>query len=429
MPKHYTPLNRCKICGSTHLTEVLRFEDQYLSPTFVQSNEKNALAEIRVPMTLVLCDRERDPDACGLLQLKEMVHPDLLYRQYFYRSATSGVMRRDLQELVQDVLQRAGLQKGDIVVDIGANDCTMLACFPGDLHRIGVEPAKNIDWSHKNPSIEVVNEYFSSRVLVPILQGRKAKVMTATAMFYDLQDPHAVVADIQALLAPDGLLCIQLSYAALMIENLNFYDICNEHLSYYTLRTLRALMERHDLKVVDASTNGVNGGSLRVFITHCKNDSFPVQTARLHALCEKEDALQLTSAATYRAFDRRIRQLGETLRQFILEECRKGHLVLGLGASTKGNVLLQLFGLDKRLIPYISEKNPDKVGLRTLGTDVELIAEEKARSLKPSHMLVLPWYFKEEIVQREQEYLKNGGGLLFPMPYPHMVTREGETRL
>ena len=246
-------------------------------------------------------------------------------------------------------------------------------------------------------------------------------------MFYDLDDPNSFVADIKKCLDKDGVWCIQLSYLPLMLKNINFYDICNEHLEYYSLQVLNNLMKRNGLKIVDASTNHVNGGSARVFIRH--EDHPQQETQALLDLLSEEDSLDLYNPQTYINFYDKIKDLRDRIKNSMLSELEKGEFVIGLGASTKGNMLLQLFGIDKKMLPYISERNPDKVGLRTLGTDIELISEEHARSLNPSCMLVLPWYFKDEIVKRESEYINSGGKLLFPMPYPHLVTKDGEVKV
>ena len=427
MSEHFKEVSRCRICDSTDLTEVIYIEEQHLSPTFVTTNKGNELSDIKVSQTLVLCDKNKNSDNCGLLQLKETVKPDLLYKQYFYRSAVSDTMRRDLHDVVEDVISRVTLNENDLVIDIGANDCTMLSYFPDNLKRVGVEPAENIDWTDVHDSITVVNDYFSRRSVVRATRDQKAKIFTSCAMFYDLDDPNSFVADVKSTLHDEGVWCIQLSYLPLMLINTNFYDICNEHLEYYSLHVLNNLMNRNGLKIVDASTNHVNGGSARVFIKHI--DSPDGETEALKGLLDQETRMDLYNPQTYIDFYDKIKNLRDKIKNSMLNEINKGKLVLGLGASTKGNMLLQLFGITKQMLPYISERNPDKVGLRTLGTDIELISEEHARSLKPSCMLVLPWYFKEEIVQREQGYLESGGKLLFPMPYPHMVTKDGEQRV
>ncbi len=228
-------------------------------------------------------------------------------------------------------------------------------------------------------------------------------------------------------MAPDGVWCIQLSYLPALIENMSFYDVCHEHLYYFSLTTFNNLMERNGLSIYDASTNDVNGGSVRVFVTHKENAR--EKSENLLRLMKAEDDLNLMESSTYEKFFQQVEELKKTTNDYIRQENEDGGTVAGLGASTKGNVLLQFFGIDKKALPYISERNPEKVGLRTLGTDIELVSEEKARELEPSSMLVLIWFFKDELIKREQPYLEKGGKLLFPMPYCHVVTKDGETRL
>lgn len=429
--KTYETISKCKICGSAELTDIIRFEPQHLSATFVEDNSKVEISKIKVPMTLTLCDPTKNKDGCGLLQMKEEVHHDLLYRQYFYRSSTSMTMRMDLQEVVKDVMGRTPLGSGDIIVDIGANDCTMIGFYPSTYRRVGYEPARNIDWSHVDRSISIINNYFEAKSFIEKFGNEKARAVTCCAMFYDLSDPERFVRDVKQILADDGVWCIQLSYLPLTLQNMNFYDICHEHLAYYSLDTLEQLMKRNNMMVIDASANTVNGGSLRAFVVHQSNVGALTEEGRnrLEALREKERKMDLKNPQTYQRFEREIHDLSMKVRGYIEEKIRKGGKVFGLGASTKGNVLLQLFGIGKNMLPKISERNPEKVGLRTLGTDIELISEEEARRLKPASMLVLPWYFKDEIVKREREYLDAEGTLLFPMPYAHVVTREGEIRL
>ena len=412
----FTEIKKCRICESNKMVEVIKIENQFLSPIFVKEN-KGYLSEIKVPHTLVMCEE------CDLLQLKETVLPDLLYKSYFYRSATSDTMRGELRDVVREVETYVNLESGDCVLDIGANDCTMLSYYSPELRRFAIEPAENIDWSHVDKNIKIVNNYFNDDSVKECELPKKVKVFTSCAMFYDLDDPNSFVRTVKDNLHEEGVFCIQLSYLPAMLKNLNFYDICNEHLEYYSLATLNNLMMRHDLEVFDVSENDVNGGSIRVLITH-KHREIEKSNNFLNLL-EREEKMKLDDANTYRQFYEEVLKIKDKVRKAIFEMLGTGP-VFGLGASTKGNMLLQMFELDKKIIPFISERNPDKVGLRTLGTDIELISEEEAILKKPSMMLVLPWYFKNEIVKREKQYLENGGKLLIPMPYPHVVSRDGE---
>jgi len=417
---YYKEIKECRVCKCNNLIEVIAIDEQFLSPTFVKSNNDNYLSNIKVKQTLVLCDVEKG--GCGLLQMRETVNPDLLYHQYFYRTSTNEMMKNDLKKVVEFAKNNVVLEKDDIVVDIGANDCTMIQWFPEDCRRIGVEPAKNINWDKVN-KVTIVNDYFSKLAIEPHLQGKKAKIFTACAMFYDLDDPNSFVAGVKDCLDENGVFVIQLSYLPGMIKNMNFYDICNEHLEYYSLETLNVLMNRHNLEIYDAIENDVNGGSVLVSISHIGSK---VKSERYEKLLEIEKTFDLFNKETYSDFYSKIISLKNKVGKYINENLDNNKKVIGLGASTKGNMLLQLFGIDKKILPYISERNPSKVGLRTLGTDIELISEEAAREMSPGCMLVLPWYFKEEIVEREKEYINNGGALLFPMPYVHVVEKDGE---
>ena len=424
-------LKKCKICGNRNLKKVLFINEQYISATFVKSNKNNRLTKIKTPLTLVLCDKFKNKKACGLLQLLEITKPDLLYRKYFYRSATNDTMRKDLKEVVSSVTKIARPKKNDTVIDIGANDCTLLNFFNKKLNLVGFEPARNIKHINKGKKIKIFNTYFNSKDYKKKFSGTKAKIITSCAMFYDIANPKKFVNDIDRLLSDDGIWCVQISYLASMITNSNFYDICHEHLSYYSLETFNNLLKDYNLRSFYAETNAVNGGSIRIYV--CRKNSIFLKKKHfrksLQKLEKEEKNLLLTKPKTFMNFQKRIDKIKKKTNEFVKYIHAMNGEIFGLGASTKGNILLQHFGLNKEKIPYISERNPEKVGLRCLGSDIELISEKKARDKKPKAFLVLPWNFKKEIIKREKNYIKNNGILMFPMPYPHYVNKKGEKRL
>lgn len=408
---NYKNITHCRLCGSSELETVVSFEPQYIASTFVKEQPKE---QIKVPLTLLLCG------SCKLVQLKETVNPELLYKNYFYRSNVSDTMNRDLRDVVRDACSRVRLTPDDYVLDIGCNDGLMLTFYPYAVHKVGVDPAENIDHSaiDLDDNTEIITDYFPSSKMTVYKQ---AKIITATACFYDLDDPNRAVQEIKTLLHPEGVAIIQVSYLYDTIKDMNFYDICHEHLEYYSLETLNTLFKRNGLHIVDASTNAVNGGSLRIIVSHHTNPlGMQAQVQRWERQC------QLDSLETYEKFAYTIQDSAKKIREYIIAQ--EG-LVIGLGASTKGNVLLQICDIGKDLLPYISERNPFKVGLRTLGSDIELVSEEQARDMKPDTMFVIPWNFKDEIVAREQEYIQNGGKLLFIMPYPYILDKDGEHKL
>ncbi|MEX0656163.1 MAG: class I SAM-dependent methyltransferase [Nitrosopumilaceae archaeon] len=417
----FTTIEKCRVCYSNTVTEVLKLGEQYVGTIFVESNEDNSMLRVKIPLTLMLCKN------CGLVQLKETVKPDLLFKNYFYRTGVNNTMRRDLHDVIDYALKNVKIESGNYVLDIGANDCTMVSMFPQNLNRIALEPARNIDWGYVDKSITIVNDYFSKEVVLKVTNGKKIKIITATAMFYDFDDPNVVAKDIKSILDENGICIIQVSYLLDTLRDMNFYDVVHEHLEYYSLRSIDYLMENNGLKVIDASTNFTNGGSLRILVTHKENKIS--RSKRYEDILAEEKKWKLEDPQTYIQYGNKIQNVIKKLKDFILNEIKNGGLIIGLGASTKGNMLLQICEIDKKLLPYISERNKGKVGLRTLGTDIEIISEEKARKMGPSCMLVIPWNFKEEILEREKEYIQNGGKMLFLIPYLHIIDKNGERKL
>jgi NDP-4-keto-2,6-dideoxyhexose 3-C-methyltransferase len=413
----YAPVRNCRVCGGARIDNCIDLGQQYLGSAFVPSNDDLPLADLKAPLSVVLC---RD---CGLVQLGETVRRPALFTDYHYRSATNPMMRRALQDFVEDSLTRAAPGAGDAILDTGCNDGTMLMMLPAQFRRIGIEPARNISWDRLPADISIRRGFFSAELARELTGGQPYKLVTSVAMLYSVENVLAFARDVKSILAPDGVWSIQVTYLPNVIERLNFYDICHEHLYYFTLHTLSGVLERCGLKVVDASLNDVNGGSLRVHAVHAER-AWPV-SASVPELLASERQGQWGVAETYRSFMRRVDRLKMQIRRYLEETVAAGQLVIGLGASTKGNVLLQYFGIERALLPYISERGVEKIGLRTLGTDIELISEERARALEPAAMLVLIWFFKDEIIERERPYLAAGGKLLFPMPYPHLVDASG----
>ena len=404
----------------------MSINEQYLSSNFVRNNTNNSLKNIKTKLTLVMCKSK----TCRHVQLKEIIDQDLLYRKYFYRSNTSKMMRNDLKDVVKSVSSIVKPYSGMVVLDIGSNDNTLLNFYPKKTELYGFEPARNIKKIKSKKKIKVINNYFNFNEYSKIV-NKKSKIITSCAMFYDLPNPNKFVSDIKKVIDDNGIWCVQISYLLLMIKNMNFYDICHEHLSYHSIDSMERLLKKNDLKIFKLETNHVNGGSIRLYI--CKNEceiyDKKENYRKIKRLKIEEENFKIKNKKIYRSFDNKINIYKKKVLTLIKNIYHKKQKIIGLGASKKGNILLQHFGLNKKHIPFISERNKEKVGLRCIGTDIELISEKAARDMKPNYMLVLPWYFKKEIVNREKNYLKKGGKLLFPMPYPHLVTSKREIKI
>ncbi|HTP68859.1 MAG TPA: class I SAM-dependent methyltransferase [Dongiaceae bacterium] len=411
----------CRVCSGA-LAPILSLGEQYVS-NFLSPEQHDGL---KAPLELVLCQQ------CNLLQLSETVPGDAMYQNYWYRSGTNQTMRTALADIAETAEQLAQLQAGDTVLDIGCNDGTLLGAYrTAGIYRVGFDPAKNLTVYSRTIADRVVEGLFEAGAFLrdDALMSRRPKVVTAIAMFYDLEQPNQFVADIKRVMDPDGLWIVQMSYLPLMLKQHDFGNVCHEHLEYYSLNSLECLLRRHSMTVVDVQLNDVNGGSFRVFVrnedadqTTFGDSSYRESAARrVRSIRRQEAEMSLSDGATYREFALWAERIKEDVSRFIQDQVRRGKKVAVYGASTKGNVMLQFFGLDHRLITAASERNPDKWGKVTVGTHIPIVSEEEARNLHPDYFLVLPWHFLEEFRDREKEFLLDGGRFIVPLPHFMLV--------
>jgi hypothetical protein len=410
----------CRICGSHALSPAISLGEQYIASNFATSKDFRSV-ERKIPLEVVRCDPELDEKACGFVQLRHSVPPNLMYSVYGYRSGINATMTRHLESIAASLEAKVPLAPGDVVVDVGANDGTLLRGYsaPG-LRLIGFEPS-NVAPHEKDlpPSWTIVRDYFSGAALGRLLSGGKVRIFTSIAMFYDLEDPDAFVADIASSLAADGVWVLELSYLPMMLEQNSFDTICHEHLGYYSLTVLEPLLQRRGLKVLDVTTSEINGGSFRVWVGHAGTDH-SLQTSesalRVHAMHQREFELCLDTPTPFRHFQRDIETIRSNLRKLLLRLKAEGKTIYGYGASTKGNVILQFCELTPRILTAIADRNPAKWGTRTLGTDIPIVSEEEMREAKPDFLLILPWHFLPEFAEREARFLNRGGKFILPLP-------------
>jgi NDP-4-keto-2,6-dideoxyhexose 3-C-methyltransferase len=353
---------------------------------------------------------------------------EAMYQRYCYRSGTNQTMRTALADIAHTAERLLHLRPGDAVLDVGCNDGTLISSYKtSGIYRIGFDPAENLAVFSRKVADLVVDGFFTSEGFYqdPVLKTRRPKIVTSIAMFYDLEDPNKFVSDVKKIMDPDGLWIVQMSYLPLMLKQHDFGNICHEHLEYYSLQSLEYLLKLHDFAVCDVQLNDVNGGSFRVFIRNCGTDEKLFGDAkyrrqaeeRVNALRAQEAKMNLTEAKTYREFAAWVERIKHDVSGFICEQVRRGKKVAVYGASTKGNVMLQYFGLDHVLISAASERNPDKWGKVTVGTRIPIVSEEQARDANPDYFLVLPWHFIDEFRDREKDYLLGGGRFIVPLPH------------
>lgn len=413
-----TARSTCRSCSSPNLEPALDLGNLYVS-NFADVPESSRWP--RVPLELLLCQQ------CGLVQLRHTTPAEWLYTRYWYKSGVSATMRGALADITAKASRFSGLDRGDSVLDIGCNDGTLLRSYNVEgIRRIGFEPAENLVPEAAAGTDRIVNDFFSAR---PV-HGEQFRVITSIAMFYDLENPNAFVADVASLLHQEGVWIIEMHYLPQVLAHNAFDSICHEHLEYYSLAALESLLARHGLVVADAETNEVNGGSLRVYIVHRESPapSVAARRERLEALRAKEQFANLAQIRTYAKFSSRIRRIGERLRAFVESEIARNNQLSVYGASTKGNTLLQVFGLDRSLIRSAAERNPEKWGRFTVGTWIPIISEAEARA-HANDFLVLPWHFLNEIQMRERDFLSRGGKLILPLPTPFTIDSAGRHAL
>lgn len=362
----------------------------------------------------------------GLVRLEKTAPLDTMYGKYWYRSGINNTMKKELKSIVRSITDVVKLKENDLWIDIACNDGTLLSYVPESLIRVGIDP---VDDSFKRESEKhsnlIIQDYFSAEVFKKSkFGGLKAKVITTIAMFYDLDEPKKFINDILEVLDTNGIWVLQLSYTPLMIKQLAFDNICHEHVYYYSLFNIQKMFKDCGIDIVDVQLNDTNGGSFRIYCMKDISDKTKFSTQpyrdvcnfRINSLLEYEKTLNLDNEKTWVEFFDNITNLKDKTVSFIKEEKSKGKKIWGYGASTKGNTLLQYFGLDHTLIDGIAERSIYKFGLKTVSTNIPIYSEDEMRKESPDYLIVLPWHFINEFIERESEFLKNGGKFIVPCP-------------
>ncbi len=412
----------CRVCGSEHLSPVVDLGMQYLQGSFVSPGQ--AMPPLRkLPTQLVRCDVTKDENGCGLLQLAHTFPTEILYSNYWYRSGTNATMRNHLRSIVESCLD---LIKTDspVVVDIGCNDGTLLSNYPNSAVRFGVDPS-DIARGIGN-GVTVINTPFPSERALSVIPAGGVDIVTSIAMFYDLETPCEFAKAIANVLKPNGLWVLEMSYLPLMLIQNSFDTICHEHLEYYSLAVLEFIAKSAGLRIFKTEINDINGGSIRCYVCHAGNATLgsPEDAALMQRLRTIEFDMELDLDGPYLAFQQKAEEIRDSLQKQLIELRVQGKQVHIYGASTKGNVLLQWCGINRSIVTCAADRNPEKFGAMTLGTEIPIISEEESRAMKPDYYLVLPWHFKKEFLERERETIMSGTKLLFPLPEVEIISSE-----
>ena len=427
---HVTRRQTCRACGSRSLTPAISLGEQHLQGSFIKEGIETPLR--KVPMELVRCNPQLDENACGLLQAAYTVPPAMMYHQYWYKSGTNRTMRDHLADVAKDAVDTLGYLPS-AVLDIGCNDGTLLRAFNAlsnalcelrlstmSLELWGVDPSNVASAAQRG--LCVINAFFPSRTADSELGARSFDLVCAIAMFYDLEDPVGFVKAVRRRLTDNGVFCFEMSHLPAMLKQNSYDTLCHEHIEYYSFAALETILRLGGMRVHSVSENAINGGSIRVMavpeVSTFRTDASVV------AMRIREFDLTLDTNAPYEAFQKRADLHRNDLRALLQKIKAEGKTVHVYGASTKGNTLLQWCSIDERLVVCAADRNPDKTGARTPGTEIPIVSEETSRAMKPDYYLVLPWHFREEFVEREQATLAAGTKFIFPLPTITVVGAE-----
>jgi len=370
----------------------------------------------------------------GLVQLFDTPDQDALYKEYWYRSGTNASMKKELTDIVESAKTWVKLEEGDTVLDIGCNDGTLLKNYHSDIHTVGFDPAQNLAEQALYHAETLVSDYFTAEEY----KAESAKIITSIAMFYDLPDPRKFLRDIKDVLHPEGIWVVQMSYTPLMLKQNAFDNICHEHLEYYTFETFFNLVHEEDFRVLDVELNTTNGGSFRVYLDHPsapqKKFSFEQDVAdlRVESLWdwERNESRERNGFSThqpYLDFAFHISRLKDQTLSLLTDLKSEGKKVYGYGASTKGNTLLQYYGIGPDLIEKIADKQVQKWGHLTAGSWIPITGEQVMRQENPDYLFVFPWHFIDGFVAREVEFLKKGGRFIVPLPQLEVIDKDGSS--
>lgn len=401
-------ITQCRICSDSKLPVVLDLGEMELTGIFPNTTDEKITSG---PLRLVKCGN------CGLVQLDHNFPLSEMYGDnYGYRSGLNHSMVKHLEQSVKIISEIVELKNGDLVLDIGANDGTLLGFYPSEgLTIVGMDPTIKKFKEYYKPHIKRIEDFFSKSKFQEIFAEKKAKVITSFSMFYDLEHPQAFVNDIKETLATDGIWVFEQSYLPLMVERLSYDTVCHEHLEYYCIEQVKWMLDKASLKILDITFNDVNGGSFVVIAAH-ENSSYQSDSVKVANLIDREHSLGFSSTAIFSDFERDVKKTKTELQNLLKELINSGKTIVGLGASTKGNVLLQYCDLSPNQIKAIGEVNPFKYSKFTPKTLIPIVPEADLEKLNPDYKLVLPWHFRNTFIDREKDFLNSGGKLIFPLP-------------
>lgn len=408
------PIERCRACNSDNLELVFDLGNQVLTGVFLSKDLDKISSG---PVALISCND------CSLVQMQYSYPLDEMYNDgYGYQSGLTSFMSQHLKGIIAFATDHVNLNKNDHILDIGCNDGTLLNHYPHDQYNlVGIDPVakKYLDRYPKNS--KVVTEFFSKESYFSVA-SEKAKIITSISMFYDLDEPVKFAKAIASVLSDDGVWVFEQSYLPAMLRTNSYDTVCQEHVEYYSLAAIQHILGQAGMTIIDASQNEVNGGSVRLCAVHENSTLSNNVSPEASWLMKQEKNHDIYSNKTWVDFGKNVERHKSDLINLLTELKNAGKTVIGYGASTKGNVILQYCNIGPDLLPFIGDITPSKDGAFTPGSKIPIISMDKAKAMKPDYFLVLPWGFRGDIMLREKETVANGTKFIFPLPFVEIVS-------
>lgn len=411
---------KCRNCNSKNLKKIIYIGKQVVSSIFPKTK---SIHSKKYSLDLYECQK------CKLVQLGKSIPLGNMYGEtYGYRSSLSKLMVNHLKSKFLQLKKILRLKNGSNILDIGSSDSTFLNFFSNEqkgYRCFGIDPSAKKYSKYYNKDVNLIVDYFSaksvnSRLNLINLKNKKFKLISSFAMFYDIDDPNSFCKDIKSLLEKDGIWILEMSYFPMLLSNLTYDQICHEHVTYYTLSVFKEIAEKNGLKIIDFSFNVINGGSIEIICVP-KNSRIRPKKDKILKQLKIENEI---SHEDYKKFNLRVDNIKKT-SNILLENIKKANnKIIGYGAATKGNIVLNHCNIDEKKIPLICDENEEKFGRYTPGSNIKIIPKKLMRKLNPDYLLVLIWSFKSEVIKQEINYIKKGGKLIFHLPFLHIVDKE-----
>jgi len=400
-------IKKCRSCEGKNLEFLFSLGKMSFTGKFADNYIKSIPSD---KLTLVICKK------CKLVQLDRNFNPKFLYsKDYGYRTGINKTMTNHVKNVAREAISRTKPKSKDYILDIASNDGTLLNFYSKKFNTVGVDPLIN-KYKRYYKKIDLkISDFFSYQVLKKNKINQKFKIVTALSMFYDLKNPNLFLKDLKKILHNDGIFFLEHADLLSIIKNCLFDTICHEHLEYYSTKVIINLMKKNFLRVFDIKQNNINGGSLRYLICH-KHAKYKENKKKILSILKEEKKINLENKKTFTNFFKKINLVKKDTNELISSILNKGKIIHGYGASTKGNVLLQYFNINNKVIPYIADRNSQKFNFFTPGSKIKIISEKLSRKIKPDYYLVLPWHFKKEILKRESKIRGQGTKFIFPLP-------------